>query len=388
MVGIICNYYIKNYGSALQSLALQHILDVKNIPNSVIKYIPSPTKKQRIKILVSQRLKKISNLKVLTKYLKSKNQQKKDRQYILNMDVRNKAFDRFVSETMHFSNEYSDKQDILNDIDKYKCMLLGSDQLWCPSDLITGYHTLNWIPDHKYKATYATSFGVASLSGQLRKTVKNDISKINSISVRETSGAKIIEEGTGISPTVVLDPTLLLSEDEWNTLIPEKKIVDEKYIFCYFLANNEDHKKWAKELSQKTGCKIITLPHLESYDISGKEFGDIQLWDVTPGDFVNLIRNAEYVLSDSFHVSIFSILHRKRFLVFERYSRNSSDSRNTRIDNLLNITGLQNRLFSGGDVFNAANFINDYDKAHKMIEVEKEKSLKYLNSVFNKVGYI
>lgn len=387
MLGIICNYYVRNYGSVLQSLALQRTLDKFDVDNEIIQYVERIPKKKRLEIFLKLQIKKLFRSDIVKEKLCSKMDTKKDEQYLRVVQERNQVFEEFVEGNFKFSSCFETMEQVQENAKNYDGIILGSDQLWCPSDLLLGYHTLEWLERDIYKASYATSFGVSVLPTFLEKKLKQFLRNFNRVSVREQSGVDMIRKNCECNVELVLDPTLLLSKDEWDVVLPYEKSADEKYIFCYFLSNAEELKKRANILQQRTGLQIVTIPHLESYDRSEQNFGDVKLWKLNPCDMINLIRHAEYVLTDSFHVSIFSILYEKKFLVFDRYARGNADSRNTRIDNLLSITGLHERYYNGNgdDIETAINANIDYAMAKERIECEKKKSLKYIEDILQEV---
>lgn len=119
--------------------------------------------------------------------------------------------------------------------------------------------------------------------------------------------------------TVVADPTLLLNADDWAKEAKNANVdTSEPYIFCYFLGTNPNARKAANELKAKTGLKIIALRHMDEFVESDEQFGDEAPYAVDPNDFVKYIKDAEYVLTDSFHCSAFSIQFHKKFMTFYR----------------------------------------------------------------------
>ena len=150
----------------------------------------------------------------------------------------------------------------------------------------------------------------------------------------------------------------------------------EKYIFCYFLGTNEEHRKKAIELKEKTGYKIVTIPFLDNYVKEDKNFGDIQLFDVDTKDVINYIRNSEYVLTDSFHGTIFSILNEKKFITFNRFNSERKNSRNTRIDSLFELLELKDRRYDG-NIFNIERKI-DYKTLDMKLEKLRSESKQFL----------
>lgn len=382
MIGIICNYYIKNYGSVLQSFALQYILDKMAVQNEIICYQEKITKKQRLLILVKIQLKQLRDFEKVKNRYRIAKKKKRDIKHQQIVRERNEIFEQFVKEHLRYSKAYNTLKELEQDIGNYGGIILGSDQLWCPSDLIISYHTLEWIPDNIYTATYATSFGVDQLNKYFRQKIAQFIPKINKVSVREMSAKKLITKVTRKKVKVVLDPTLLLDKADWDNVFEFEHQIKEPYIFCYFLSNNMQFKEWAQKLQEKTGLQIVFIPHLESYDEQNGKFADIELWKLSPKDLINLIRNADYILSDSFHVTIFSIIYEKKFLVFDRYQRGAVDSRNTRIDNLLSITGLERRHYTGtGDILTLLAEDLHMEEVLKRLKNYREASLQYLQEV-------
>ena len=134
----------------------------------------------------------------------------------------------------------------------------------------------------------------------------------------EESGKRIVKELTGRDVPVILDPTMVITRKQWDEAVPDQAVTDGEYLFCYFLGNNPSHREEASALAKSLGLKIVTLRHLDEYIASDEKFGDEAPYDVGPEEFVNLIRHAKYVCTDSFHGSVFSILYRKQFISFNR----------------------------------------------------------------------
>ena len=174
---------------------------------------------------------------------------------------------------------------------------------------------------------------------------------------------------------MVCDPTLLFNAKGWAQMLPERKIIEEPYVFCYFLGTNEEHRDAANEFKRMTGLKLVTCPYLDNFVEKDQQFGDIQIFDMDAADFVNLIRHAEYILTDSFHGSVFSILHHKKFMTFNRFMA-GANSRNSRIDSLCTLLNLSDRRYNG----NVMNVVNDiqYSDVEKKLENLRASSIEYL----------
>ena len=270
---------------------------------------------------------------------------KQNADFAANDKIRAKVFSQFVeSHFDHFSpviREYGDLQKYAENFDS---VLVGSDQLWLPAGLATNFYNLRFVPDSINKIAYAASFGVSEIpSYQVKRTVQY-LNRIEHISVREHSGQKIIKDLTERDVPVIVDPTLVIPKESWDEMIPSDRRIQEDYIFCYFLGNNPDQREEARKLSRATGLKIVTLRHMDEFIASDESFGDYAPYDVGPAEFVNLIRHASYVCTDSFHGSVFSIMNHKQFVSFNRYGNNSKNSRNSRLDSLFSQLGVQRRF--------------------------------------------
>ena len=199
--------------------------------------------------------------------------------------------------------------------------------------------------------------------------------------MREVKGAQIVKEVSECEAKIVADPTLLLTREEWTNLIPEKKIVKTPYIFCYFLGENVQHREVAEQLKEATGLQIVCTPYLDSFVERDMTFGDKQLFDIGPDDFINLIRGAEYILTDSFHGSVFSILHHKKFVIFNRFT-DGKHSRNSRIDSLCKLLDLEVCRFRGNVVLQIYEPIK-YTSVDEKLHLLRSESLEFLQSALS-----
>lgn len=191
----------------------------------------------------------------------------------------------------------------------------------------------------------------------------------------------------GRNVPVVCDPTLLFTGDEWMKIQKKEPIIKGKYILCYFLGNNPPHREFAEKLKKETGCKIVALTHLDEFVKSDEGYADETPYNIDPADFLNLIRNAEYVCTDSFHCSVFSILYKKEFYTFRRYNRNTRQSTNSRLDTLFKITGIEGRLLAGDEkIVDCLNIKTDFDEAHKKLAGVRQQSYEYLKVALQDEG--
>ncbi len=375
-IGICACYDTRNYGSMLQALATQIKIEKLGYESEFIVY-----KKKKDLLFILKQIPRVLNKNLINdKILKLRKKMimKKHPVVMEKENVREKYFSNFKQEYYHsFSDVNYGYNELKRNASQYKAVVVGSDQLWTPGGLGSNFYNLMFVPDDVKKISYATSFGVSDIPWYQIKRTKEYLKRINYLSVREVSGAKIIEKYAGKKAKVVCDPTLLLTCEEWKEMIPEKRLIEESYIFCYFLGENKKHRDIANELKEKTGLKIVTTPFLDSFVKEDLNFGDEMRFDVGPNDFVNLIRGAEYILTDSFHGSVFSILNKKQFIILNRYDDNSSNSRNSRIDSFCTLLGVEDRRYKK-DIYESMIKPINYELVKVKEELFRQESVLYL----------
>lgn len=376
-VGLAVCYDTKNFGSQLQVLATIRKVEELGYESEIIRY-----KKKLTPTFVLQTIPRLFNVSFIKAKLHSKNKRKQIEKHpdiARNVLIRNERFNKFVEKYFtNLSKPYNGWENLVRESSKnYDAFLCGSDQLWLPNNLGSHFYTLEFAPDNKPKIAYATSFGVSRIPDGQKKATAKYLNRFQNLSTREITGQKIIKELTGKTAQVVCDPTLLFDAKGWEQMLPKKKVVEEPYVFCYFLGTNEEHRAAANEFKKKTGLKIVTCPYLDNFVETDQNFGDIQLFDMDAADFVNLIRHAEYILTDSFHGSVFSILNHKKFMTFNRFNA-GANSRNSRIDSLCILLGLSERRYNG-DIMNVEKDI-DYRAVEEKLEKLRADSIKYLKT--------
>ncbi len=379
-VGIVSCYFKDNYGSMLQAYATKKVLDNNGILNETINIEKNlDFKKGKRKYYKSQLL-NFKFIKAKFGMIKLKIDKKINKELEKDITIRNNKYREFKKEfnLSMACTSYKDLKELAKK--KYTDVIVGSDQLWLPVNVVADYYTLNWVPNDINKISYATSFGFSSLPNKYYKKYEIFLKRINHLSVREQSGVKIIKDVTGLDAELVADPTILLTKEEWEKEATKEKIFDEKYILCYFLGNNIEHRKFAERLKETTGCKIVSLNHADEYVKYSDKFCDYAPYDIGPREWINLIKNAEYVCTDSFHGTVFSILFNKIFFDFRRHSNKSKVSTNSRIDSLLNVAGINvNRILTGREnIEDVLKYEIDYEKVNQNMNMFREKSKKWL----------
>lgn len=389
-VGIVSCYFQHNYGSMLQALATQNVLDKLGYENETIDISGFSKEIRKAKLLYFVKASLTSDI-LLSKFGMATNviRRKNSRGiYGKNTAIRNKKFDDFAKKYFRLSEKFSSKADLREKCkDKYNAVVVGSDQLWLPGNIAADYYTLNFVPDDINTISYSTSFGQSELPHDSAEKAKVFLKRIKHIGIREESGKKLIRDLVGRDVPIVCDPTLLFTGGEWMNIQKEEAKINEPYILCYFLGNNPPHRDFAKRLKEQTDCKIVALVHLDEYVTSDEGYADYTPYDVDPGDFLNLIRNAQFICTDSFHCSVFSMLYKKVFFAFKRYTRKTKSSTNSRLDTLFDLAGVKGRVFEGNeDIDKCLDMIIDYKEVYTNLAKIREESYQYLITALDDKG--
>lgn len=386
-VGIVSCYFQPNYGSMIQALATQMALDKLGYENETIDItgFNGEIKKAKLKYFIKASL--TSDI-LLSKMGMAKNVLIKKfsrNAYAENSAVRKRKFSDFSKRMFRLSAQANSKDELgLYAADHYSTVLVGSDQLWLPGNIAADYYTLNWVPASVNTVAYATSFGQSVLPKDSTQKAEIFLKRIKHIGVREESGQKLVKQIAGRDVPVVCDPTLLFTGEEWLTIQKEDPIIKEPYIFVYFLGNNPPHREFVKRLKAETGCKIVALVHLDEFVKSDEGYADYTPYDIDPADFLNLIRNANYICTDSFHCSVFSMQYEKTFFAFRRYARKTTSSTNSRLDTLFKLAGVKDRILTGEeDVKECLKRTIDYKAVQKNLAKIRAQSYEYLKAALS-----
>lgn len=377
-LGICICYQHRNYGSQLQSYATTVELKRRGIDFEIIRYKKKITPALLIKSLPRLVNPVFINDRVLVRYQK-KLKLKMRPQLENDNNLRNACLAKFSKERFtNLSPIYYGYDQLCKESAKYDAVMVGSDQLWAPGGITSNFYNLMFADENTTKISYAASFGVSQIEEKMHPLYKKFLDRMDYISVRENSGKKLVEQLSSKTAEVVVDPVLLLNDKEWLEEIPNERKYDKPYIFAYFLGKSEEYRNAVTEFAKKKNLKIVTSHHMDSYNKVDEDFGDYAPFDVGPAEFVNLIRNAEYVFTDSFHGSVFSMLYQKQFLVFTRYAENSISSKNSRIDSFCENYGLTDRRYNGD--INAVDNEIEYNSVLERVEEHRQKSKAFLDN--------
>lgn len=377
-IGLAVCYKVENYGSALQALATQEMVKSLGFDCECVDYIKTKSLATVISYLHTIFIPYVIGMKIsnLKKKLLEKIEQKK---FGADFEKRSEKFRIFIQKYFITSKLIVGYQNLRKCAYDYKALVVGSDQIWHPLNLGSHFYTLEWGREKQPRIAYAPSFGVSKIPAIQVNRTKKYLNAFTSISCREQKGVDIVKSLTNRDAKLVLDPTLLFTAEEWNCLLDSpQRLVKVKYIFCYFLGNNPYQRDFVKKLKSLTELPIVFLPHIDEIISTDRDFGDIRLYDIGPAEFFSLIRDAEYVCTDSFHGSVFSILNQKKFVTFNRFNK-SKASTNSRIDSLFSLLNLNSHRAK--DDFYVNSLINDqtdFKNVLSLLAAYREKSTNYL----------
>jgi hypothetical protein len=312
-----------NYGAILQTYALQKFLK-NSFPEANVKIIDFKTdihiKKYNIFLPFRRNiiLYALHQLCILLRYAQLKERKKK--------------FTTFQTTEFSLTKRFHSQDELLNQIPLMDYYIVGSDQVFHPKSLYIRTYFLDFQKKTAKKIAYAPSFGMSDFNKEIEEKIHPFLQDFDSLSCREKDGAEFMSKSLNREIPVVLDPIFLLSCKEWDkiTKYPEE---NEKYIFIYDLNGGKNLIKIAKEIKKITGLKIIcqTQTAHNFYAI------DKQIYHAGPEEFIGYIINAEYIVTDSFHGTAFSVLFNKKQFVY--IARPCASTRIRSIMNLLDLTG-------------------------------------------------
>lgn len=362
-----------NYGAALQGYALVKQLRIMGFEAYDINYVSdyeyTPMQYNLVKRSL-KRLKLLSNIPLV----KSKIDQFKHRK---ELKLLRSKFIEFIngSDLEYQGGEFFNIEKLRNISGEFYAFITGSDLVWYPKKGHNdeGYF-LDFVAEGVKRIAYAPSFGVTRLPDTCVATLGELLRGFDSVSVREKSGSEMIREVVGLEVPVVLDPTMLLEPQEYDDIVVVPEKLPEKYIAVYRFGKLDYEKEKIIEISNKLQLPIVYIP-------SNNDGVFKTRYDIGPGEFIGIIRNAELVLSDSFHCTVFAIVNHKPFLTFYRSMPNEGKDINARMVDLLKLLKLENRLLRPKeDVKYETLFSVDFAGADGTINQLRKNSLDYLKA--------
>lgn len=251
---------------------------------------------------------------------------------------------------------------------KYDTFIVGSDQVWnFWNEKVDYTYFLDFVESGKKKISYAASFGQEQVPDIHKDKVTELLKKFSDISVREYQGQDIVKQLIDRDATLVLDPTLLWDKDKYLPLV--KKPKTDKYVFLYLREKDKRLESIAEKIAKEKNLKIIRVYSYVKY--KGKLPYGIQ----SPEEWLGCMKNAEYIVTNSFHAICFSLIFEKEFFIANLIGVHALN--NSRLTSIVRQFGLEERIVDlQTDVFGVKQI--DYGKIRELLGQKREESLNYL----------
>lgn len=348
-----------NYGAILQAYALQKFIktkfpeaDVQNINFKTLEHI------KRYNLFINLR-KDIFyyftyQLGVILKYSQLMNRKRK--------------FANFLESEFSLTRRYASVDEFFNNLPDASHYIVGSDQVFHPNSPYLRVFYLDFLKNGVKKIAYAPSFGMSEFNEDLEIKLNDYLKDFDHLSCREKDGAEFLSRVVGRKVPMVLDPIFLLDRDEWKEMAIEPNY-NKKFIFIYDLNGGENLIKIAQQIKENTGFDIVCQTQIpnKKYNVNH------QLYNLGPREFVGHILNAEYVVTDSFHGTAFSVLFQKKQFVYIARPKASG-----RIESMMNLIDGGDRILKGDNYLPILKDKIFFDSSFDIVEKKIFDSKKYL----------
>ncbi|MBQ8527197.1 MAG: polysaccharide pyruvyl transferase family protein [Lachnospiraceae bacterium] len=359
-VATITRHAITNYGSLLQSIATQKILESLGYESEIIDYVRTDeTPENWEKTLLERKIGwKQSKIKRLV-YLLLRTPESL---------IAGKKFEKMRKRYLNLSKRYCSPEELKSDVPQADVYMTGSDQVWGPvaNGTYDDSYMLSFVPQKKKKIAFAASMGKMIVSDETIELFKRWLPIYDSIAVREDSAVEFLSN-LGVSSDAVLDPTLLIGAEEWDKLASKQK--KKNYILVYQLHNDPKLNEYARILSKKMNLTLIRVSPTFHQIARGGRFCFLP----ELSEFLMLIRDASFMVTDSFHGTAFAINYNTPFA--EVLPENGTNSRNISI---LKLTGLEDRVITSKEALDKMDYAVDFSYANEQIEQKRKESISIL----------
>ena len=300
--------------------------------------------------------------------------------YLKKHKLKSIRFQSFNSK-ISYSQSFKSIDSLYQHPPNYDVYIAGSDQIWNPDMPFENEpYLLSFVKGSARRISYASSFGRDNLPEIISKYYAKYLKKFNAISVREDTGCNLVEQMIGIRPMLTLDPTMLFNRDFW-TLEAIDSDIKEEYLFCFMLNFDNEIISYAAEICKKKNL-VLVLCLSSFFKYSNNSVRVVDATDSGPKEWLGWIKNAKFVLTDSFHGTVFSILFEQPFIAYVKDNKSISN-KSSRIASLLNLLSLQSCYYNTLS-FMDINLEIDYSKVNVKLKKHRDNSKDYLITALSK----
>ena len=370
-IGLVSIHSAHNYGSVLQAYALQETLKKYSSDVTIIDYRPKYFEKMyKIFSFSIYRDYKGVPSKIIHFFWRTL--------FLYGRIKKANVFKRFMKENYCLTQRFNDYGSLKTLSKDFDIVFVGSDQVW-NTDITEGFdkaYYLGFVDDKTIKASYAASIARPEIDQKYLGEYKKYLSRFDGLSVREEAGKKELEKYLDQKIEVSIDPTLLVKKAVWDSLAAKSKlkITSKKYILTYILEDNPELTKTVNYLSEKLNLPVLSVAKIKRFK------RETIFKDAGPEDFLKLFKNAEVVVTNSFHGTVFSVLYEKRNFIVPHLKTSS------RMINLLKTLHLEERIIDKFDPEKIDTLLGPPDFSTVQIYLNQEvlKSYNYLSSIIKK----
>lgn len=357
---VITRHAVANYGSLLQALATQRVIEGMGHSCRIIDYVREDESYRKRELTLLKRKPNWYNnpLKRLA-YLALRQPES---------ILAGRKFEKAQKQYLNLTRRYPSAEALAQDKPLADVYITGSDQVWGPTEdgSYDSSYCLSFTEETDKRIAYAASFGHTDMTGELEVYFKKWLGRYDHLALREDSAVKLLEE-MGMEANQVLDPTLLLSKEEWACYVGT--VPEKEYILVYQLHNDKKLGAYAKKVAKRMGLPLIRVSATLHQFTRGGSFRCAP--DI--GTFLAYIRGAACMITDSFHGTAFAINFGTPFV--EVLPNNNTGTRNMSI---LTLTGLSDRILKDTDDVALAEKKMDFSHAHRVLEEERKRSKELL----------
>ncbi len=349
-----------NYGAVLQAYALQQAQERLEVDNYLLDIPSKKNMYQQLPVRLSKRtlISLATNLRWLF--------QKRDMEQLVG------RFNQFVKDNIKTTNVYKSWDELLRNPPKADFYINGSDQVFGLRGEYDEMRMLKFGSHSIKRFSFAASLGEYDWSDDEKSKFAELLQGFSMVSVRERYAKEYIESFAEVNCEVNMDPVFLLDKKQWSEIAADP-VIKGKYILCYPLVGNNATQVVLDQLKKKTGYKTVSVQTIPIRRVKADEY----VLNAGPKEFLSLVKNAEYVVSTSFHGTAFSLIFEKPFYTLIK------NYKSQRMTDLLELVGLSSRLYTQQNGVETGT--PDFSYAEKVIDAEKKKSLDYLSRVIESV---
>ena len=367
-VGIVTIHKINNYGAVAQAYALNKYLRSQGFDTKTIDFrTDRVAESYQLYRSMQGVMDIVRNLQAFI--------------YSRKLGRRNRRFDAFLEEMVPMTEQpyYSDAELKESKLD-FDCYVCGSDQIW--NTFCKNYNDaflLSFARNKGTRISYAASLGAASVHEDMEAKFRYELSDYEAVSVREKDAVDVIVSLCNKEVTHVADPVFLLGEEEWSRLATQP-LQKKPYIFFYFVKGDlPGMRDYVKKLSRKLDMPVVVV----NMNLREMLYRNVKMYDAGPREFISLIKNSAYVCTNSFHATAFSVIFRKKFMIFTQ----RKDGASSRLLSLVNMLGLSDRVADPDTPIERITETIDFNRAYEKLVPFINKSKGFVISSLNKEQY-